>query len=125
MTQSMESELILNSATLDPVCTLPSVDDCELKQKLPHGRASETNFISVSQIDRNQERVEEIHYSTGKDLSTHSSNSNSGLDEISLREKTTLGDDNGTTEDTIKLGSKNEGDLLTDPVQILTLSLFN
>lgn len=121
----MESEAILNSATLDPVCALPSADDCELKQKPPHGRASDTNFISVSQIDRNQERVEEIHYSTGKDLLIHPSNSNSGLDEISLREKTTLGDDNGTTEDKIKLGSKNEGDLLTDPVQILTLSLFN
>ena len=112
----MESEAILNSATLDPVCALPSADDCELKQKPSRGRASDTNFISVSQIDRNQERVEEIHYSTGKDLLIQSSNSNSGLDEISLREKTTLGDDNGTTEDKIKLGSKNEGDLLTDPV---------
>lgn len=121
----MESEAVPDSVTLDPVCTLPSADDCELKQKPPHRRASDTNSISVSQIDRNQEEVEEIHYSTGKDLLTHSSNSNSGLDEISLREKTTLGDDNGTTEDKIKLGSKNEGDLLTDPVQILTLSLFN
>ena len=115
----MESEAIPDSVTLDPVCTLLSADDCELKQKPPHQRASDTN------LDRNQEKVEEIHYSTGKDLLTHSSNSNSGLDEISLREKTTLGDDNGTTEDKIKLGSKSEGDLLTDPVQILTLSLFN
>ena len=121
----MESEATPDSVTLDPVCTLPSADDCELKQKPPHRRASDTNFISVSQIDRNQEEVEEIHYSTGKDLLTHSSNSNSGLDEISLQEKTTLGDHNGTAEDKIKLRSKTEGDLLTDPVQILTLSLFN
>lgn len=112
ITQSMESEPIPDSPTLDRDCALSSANDLQPR------RASDVHFNSVSQLDLSREVVEGIHFRTRKLLSISSADSNSGLDENSSQEMPTPVTDDMISAEQNKGHSSNKGNLLTDVVKI-------